>query len=325
MIFWRDENMIETNDFEIECLGEKDIDVYDIEVDNNHNFFANDILVHNSVFLKMQDFILYHIKDENDWYKLSDNDKIDYILKLSKEIERYVNRRVYDEVQMEWYNSVIEDFKITFKQEVVAKSVLFIKKKKYAYWCVNEEGVPVDELSVTGLEIVRSDSSEAFRSRLKDIMNMILRDAEDFEIRKKVIRYRKELKKVYPEEAAATITVNNIDKYIQDGKPIKGTPWHVKGVANYRYLLNLLGLQNDYEDISEGIKGRVVYLKDNKYNFDTITFLRWPKEFNKVIEIDYDTMIEKFFVKKIESFLEPMNKTELLYEDKEEQLGLFFE
>nr|YP_007013560.1 putative intein [Aeromonas phage Aes508] len=40
--------MIEFIEFEIEDLGVMEIDVYDIEVDGNHNFFGNDILVHNS-------------------------------------------------------------------------------------------------------------------------------------------------------------------------------------------------------------------------------------------------------------------------------------
>ena len=39
----------ETNNFTVECLGEMELDVYDIEVDDNHNFFANDFLVHNSI------------------------------------------------------------------------------------------------------------------------------------------------------------------------------------------------------------------------------------------------------------------------------------
>lgn len=279
----------------------------------------------DSIFLRMQDFILYHIKDENNWYDISDDKKIEYVLKISKEIEDYVNERVYNEVQKEWYNSDIDDFKITFKQEIVAKSILFVKKKKYAYWCLNEEGASVDNIKVTGLEIIRSDSSEALRERLRDIMNMILRDYDIKELRKKIDKYKKELRDFYPEEIAATVSVNNLDKYIKDGNSIKGTPWHVKGVANYRKLLETLNIKYDYEDIAEGIKVRVVYLKENKYGFDTITFLRWPKEFDKVVQIDYDKMIEKFFINKINSFLEPMNQSYLLYEDKEKVISLFFD
>ena len=38
-----------TNNFTIECLGEFDEYVYDIEVEDNHNYFANNVLVSNSM------------------------------------------------------------------------------------------------------------------------------------------------------------------------------------------------------------------------------------------------------------------------------------
>ena len=39
---------IKTSDFVIEDLGIMEEDVYDLEIENSHNFFANDILLHNS-------------------------------------------------------------------------------------------------------------------------------------------------------------------------------------------------------------------------------------------------------------------------------------
>lgn len=45
------------SDFEIISLGEQEIDVYDIEVEDNHNFFANDILIHNSVYINTEPMI----------------------------------------------------------------------------------------------------------------------------------------------------------------------------------------------------------------------------------------------------------------------------
>jgi len=41
-------------DFEIEDLGIVEDYVYDIEIEHNHNFFANDILVHNSCFFDLE-------------------------------------------------------------------------------------------------------------------------------------------------------------------------------------------------------------------------------------------------------------------------------
>ena len=42
-----------TDQFEVRSLGIQECDVYDIEVEDNHNFFANDILVHNSIYINL--------------------------------------------------------------------------------------------------------------------------------------------------------------------------------------------------------------------------------------------------------------------------------
>jgi hypothetical protein len=246
------------------------------------------------------------------WDDMSDNEKIEEVLKLSKTIEKYVNERSYKETQIMDYNSQIDDFFIKFKQEVVAKTALFVKKKKYAYWMVNDEDTPCDELAVTGLEIVRSDSSEAIRTRLKHVYELIMKNVPDEDIIKHIIKYKKELKEVSAEEIAANISVNNIWKYLGNGVVEKGTPWHVKGVWNYRELLKELNLINKYEDIFEGTKAKVVYVYPNDYQIDTITFIKWPKEFDDLLVIDYDKMIEKFFLKKVGFLLTPMKKSHLL-------------
>jgi len=276
----------------------------------------------DSVFIRLGDF-LNHLVGES-WEKIDDKRKIEFIMRISIIIENFVNDRVYRNTQRMAYNSAVSDFRVTFKQEIVAKSALFVKKKKYAYWCVNDEGVDCDKVEVTGLDVVRSDSSEAIRVRLKDIMEMIMKDAHDSDLVSKISKYKKELKNVYPEEIAASLGVKNIKKYIIGGKITKGTPWHVKGVANYRFMLEELGIEKNYENIFDGMKTKVVYVKRNPYNITTITFLRWPKEFNKTLQIDYDIMIEKFFVKKIRLLLEPMNKVNLLDEITKIAIETFF-
>jgi DNA polymerase elongation subunit (family B) len=219
----------------------------------------------------------------------------------------------------------VDDFRITFKQEIIAKTALFVKKKKYAYWCVEESGAPVDEIKVTGLEIVRSDSAEAVRERLRVVIEMILKSADEDDIITIISQYKKELKNVLPEEIAANIGVKNIEKYVNEKHEwIKGTPWHVKGVANYRKLLDMFKLHKTYEDIHSGLKARVVYIKPNPYKIETVTFHRWPKEFNEAIEIDFDKMIDKFFIKKIRILLEAMSRVDLLEGEMKQAISAFF-
>ena len=89
-------------------------------------------------------------------------------------------------------------------------------------------------------------------------------------------------------------------------------------------MLEELGIEKNYENIFDGMKTKVVYVKRNPYNITTVTFLRWPREFDKLLQIDYDIMIEKFFVKKIRLLLEPMNKVNLLDETTKIAIETFF-
>jgi len=252
---------------------------------------------------------------QTEWETLPDEDKIEWIKDISSIMERYIDNRIFNEVQLGDYNSQVHDFKIGFKQEIIAKTALFVKKKKYAYWLLDKEGVPKNDIKVTGLEIVRSESAEAIRPRLKNVMEMIMKQKLDDDIGKTIRKYKKELNKLTPEELAANIGVNGIKKYLGTGTPKKGTPWHVKGVYNYRLLLKELGIQDKYEDIHEGLKAKVVYVKKNPFNIDTITFHEWPIEFNELVQFDAETMIDKFFIKKVRLLLEPIQKESVIDSD----------
>jgi len=302
--------------------GEKFVNEY--YSNKNIDGLPNDLICYidtDSLFVRLGDY--FELFDPK-WKDKSQNKKIEIIKEESKKIEDYVNKRIFNETQLLDYNSQVKDFKIEFKQEIIAKSALFLKKKKYAYWCVDEEGTPVDKMSVTGLEIVRSDSSEAVRPRLKHIMELILKRKPEDEITETIIKYKKELLQLTPEELAANIGINNLRKYIVNGKPTKGTPWHVKGVSNYRNLLKILNIENDYEDIHEGLKAKVVYIKKNQFNYQTITFHIWPKEFDDVLQFDKEMMVKKFFINKIKTLLEPMKKEYLISGDIKKTIDLFF-
>lgn len=184
----------------------------------------------------------------------------------------------FSEVQSRDYNSTVprDVFAITFKQEIVCKSALYLKKKKYGFHVVNKEGTPTDKTSVTGLEIVRSETPSLFRDALVKVLDMILRNKGDNEIMNLVNEYKKKARKAEPYELSTNMSVNNIEKYIvDDGKnitSIKGSPYHVKGTANYLNLLRQLGLENKYPKIHEGDKARVIYVKDNPFMVDVITY-----------------------------------------------------
>jgi len=269
----------------------------------------------DSLFMKMEEFLLSTGVDQDKWENLPDKQKIDAILKLSRKIEEYVDDCCYRELQQGTYNSIVErdDFSIVFKQEIVCKAALFIKKKKYGFHVVNNEGVDDDKIDVTGLEIIRSETPSAFKIILKKVLRFILENKTDKEIIQFVDDCKESIKKELPEDISSNININKLGKYIINDEPIKGTPYHIKGAANYHKLLNLFNINGYYESLIEGNKAKVVYVKSNPYDIGVISYIKWPKEFSdNGIEPDYDKMIEKFLINKIKILLEPQNREDIL-------------
>lgn len=279
----------------------------------------------DSLFIKFEEFLLTKGMNKEKWLSLDDETKIDIIIRLSKLVEKYVDDSCYKELQQDTYNSIVDkdDFAIVFKQEIVCKTALFIKKKKYGFHVVNDEGVPKDKIDVTGLEIIRSETPSAFKVILKDVLRFILENKSDEEILSFVTTCKKEIKERKPEEISSNININNMKKYIVDGTPIKGTPYHVRGASNYHKLLKLFSLDNDYDTIQEGSKAKIVYVKPNPYDIKVVSYISWPDEFEENgIFPDYEKMIDKFLINKIKILLEPMNKEAIL--EKNNGFNLFF-
>ena len=270
----------------------------------------------DSVFILLNKFLEKQGVDINKWDNLDRDIKIKYLLSLSKVIEKQVNERSYQETQLNDYNSVVldDDFSIKLKQEIICSNALFLAAKMYAFHLINEEGYNTDRIDAKGIEIVRSSSPTVFRAALKDLLKMVLAGCTEQELIDVIECHRNSFKTALPEDISVNIGVNNLNKYITNNNTYpKGTPYHIKGVAHYRVLLNELGLQKTYEDINEGDKCKVAYLKPNIFGFNIITYYRYPKEFiDNNLLIDYDIMIDKYYNLKAGIFLNPIGLAHVL-------------
>jgi len=112
-------------------------------------------------------------------------------------------------------------------------------------------------------------------------------------------------------DASFRRAVKDCEKYSQ-GATLdnfnKGTPCHVKAALAYNLLLDRYNLETKYEKISSGQKIKYFYARKNKHNLDAIGFTaEYPKEFESIIQIDYDKMFEKIVVAPVESVYEAIN------------------
>jgi DNA polymerase elongation subunit (family B) len=278
----------------------------------------------DSVFIKLNQYLIDQKVDINLWNNLDKKTKIHFLLKLSKEIESVINNKSYNYTQLQDYNSIIteDDFSIKLKQEIICSNMLHIGPKMYAYHVINEEGYNTNKIDAKGIEIVRSSSPTIFRKSLKDILERLLKGDSDDQLNSIVKSYKNEFYYAKPEDISVNIGVNGLEEYISsDNTYKKGTPYHIKSVAHYHCLLHEFDIEYKYEQIKEGDKIKVVYIKKNPWGFETIGYYKFPNEFlDKGLSIDYDKMIEKYFTNKVKILFDPINRSSILNDNTIENL-----
>tara|TARA_R100000008_G_C3582381_1_gene169496 strand:+ start:173 stop:2677 length:2505 start_codon:yes stop_codon:yes gene_type:complete len=215
----------------------------------------------------------------------------------------------------------------SFKQEVVGRAGLFITKKRYGMWLVDKEGHRVDKLDVKGMDIIRSNFPEGFKTLLSDVLMKILKLEDKDGVDQTILDYEKKVTMLPLELIAMQTGVKGIKKYTtKEGQPSKGCPVHVRGAINYNFLLTRMGLSGKIEPIKSNEKIFWVYLKQNPYGFNNISFKKEdnPKEIEEFIKtyVDSKKNFKKAVNNKVEAFYGALNWT--LPVDSVNTLDAFF-
>ncbi len=307
---WKEESEKVEQIEEFEYKGDY---VYDLETENHH--FAcgvGSIVVHNtdSVFYPAEPIVEKQMPNVD---TEDEEGMTDAILEIADEVEDYLNA-CYNHFARELAH-IPEDKKHWFeiKQELVAKSGLWVRKKRYAQWIINDEGDPTDELDVKGLDIIRSDFPTAFRELLEDVIVSILKGSDKKEIDKKVLDFRENLKNLNLEDVARPTKVGDLEDYHTDdfGRTQKGTPAHFAGALNYNDLIRHFGLEKEVSPIKSGSKIKWVYLNKNNLGFEKMAF-KGQGNPKKIIEFlkdntDFVKLYEKSLKSKVEAVYEAMD------------------
>jgi hypothetical protein len=304
---------------EIECLGEVDQDVYDIGMkDCPHTFFANDILVHNSVFASA----LPLIEKNNPEIDVNDEEQMTRaILAVAGDVQEYVNK-FYDVMAKRFFNLDVHRFDI--KQEVIARTSFWVAKKRYAQFIINNGGVNVkedDALEVKGLDVVRTSFPIKFREFMKEFLINILTKIPNDTIDESILNFKDKLSEFDIVEIAKNTSVkfeskdgkkNYNPKDRHPFKAILGSPAQVRAALYYNDLLKLWKLDKTVEPIMHGQKIKWVYLRQNPFGLECIALKADdtdPTEIMDFIEtyIDRYAMYKKELKKKLEDFYNVLN------------------
>jgi len=286
-------------------------EVYDIEVaDESHTFIANDILVHNSVYITFGTFFKAMTPEYQKKYE-SDKAKLDWILKYNKEFQDQLNNKWCEEIYGPRFGHNIHEFEL----ETVSKAGIYLAKKKYLKGLAFSKGnfYETPKVSGTGIEIIKSTTPKLCRKILKELMNdLMFNYKEDFrkeyilEFNTKLAQYREEFYNADVEDISQSVGIGNYKKYVTDDKDKlileMRCPPGIQATARYNYLAHKNNEDNLYM-VSGKIKYYNIRVGNNNgfFGFPSGELPKWAPP------IDRLTQWQKTIIEPINRFLETMN------------------
>ena len=227
------------------------------------------------------------------------------ILKIADEVQLYLNTG-YDYFAKKFCN--LDKHRFDIKQEVIAKSGLFVTKKRYGLKIINDNGKKVDKMMVKGLDTVRSSFPTAMKEMLSKLLEDIMMDVPKNALDKFIINFKDSMKLVSFEKIAIPTGVKGLTKYKEKTDNLftgykLGTPVHVKATIFHNDLLRYYKLDKKYEQIKNNEKIKWVYLKQNEFGLSVIGFKGYD-DAPKIIEfikkhINTDKIYKQVLHKKI--------------------------
>lgn len=300
-----------------ECIGMfEDEYVYDIEIDDDtHTFIANDLLVHNSLYISytpiMKSVGFQHIEDLQKGRQ--------FILDFYNNFVRGLFNGYLDEYAKPYKVKNLHDFEL----ETICKSALFIEKKNYLNNVVWEDGSFYDDMTYfypKGIEIVRSSTPSFVRGYKGNggvftIIRYIFQNPNNLNINN-IIKLVKDMKKEFImadiESISMTTSCSNYkDKVLDDYKQLNcvtGAHFGVKAAAFHNYLLN-----NNYE-----YKGKYDLIKSGRIKYyyckhSLNSVFAYPRSFHPIeivqkenVLLDVDVQFEKTVLQIVNKFLKPL-------------------
>ena len=164
-------------------------------------------------------------------------------------------------------------------REIVARTGLFITKKRYAVLYIDKENKRVDvngkpgKVKAMGLDLKRSDTPVIIQEFLSEILNKVLTGTQ----REEIVARIREFKYVFMErpgwEKGSPKRVNNLTKYgkAEEREGKANMPGHVRAALNWNNLRRM-NSDNYSMQIVDGMKTIVCKLKSNPLGWTSIGY-----------------------------------------------------
>jgi DNA polymerase elongation subunit (family B) len=289
-----------------QVLTKQSIDDVNEKLNKEHNTNKQYILISDtdSLFIHLSDIL------KTKYPNLTPEEKISKILKIADDIQNIANEKLNTTCK-DLFNIDPKTHYFQLKQEVVCTSLLTTGKRRYGMWVTNKEGVKVDELTLVGLEVMKSNSNVIFKKFGEQFIKDILFGKSKKELDKSIIDLYKQIKETPALQVGKPSGVSYIKKCIARlpgpgeifSEFVLNTKENSKAAIIYNDLLKFKKLDKQYESIIEGDKIFIFNLKPNPYHITVIGIPnnKIPPDIAKFIEtyIDYEQIFESSILKKL--------------------------
>lgn len=224
------------------------------------------------------------------------------------------------EKQMNWFWKVILDMKaeknkmtnrIIFTRENMFSNFISYGKKLYLGSVVDKDGKffgyeedPHKHLKIQGLVLKKAEFPPFCQDKAVSITADVLLGASKEETIRKIQDAYSVFRDAKLDDISASRSVGDVRKYldhemdwyVQNGLNIPSGTHQACKIAIYH---NYIAAKNKFpiDPLQRGSKAKYLFVyPNNKYGFEVIGFETWPKEFNEIFTVDYDTTFEKFFM-----------------------------
>ena len=231
------------------------------------------------------------------------------ILEVASNVQDYINK-TYGVMSNRLFN--IESHRFHIKQEVIAKTGIWLAKKRYAQWIINNNGIACDELEIKGIDVVRTSFPVAFKKITKEIIKDILEGKDKIYINTKILEFKKSIKNLDVVDLAKNTAVKELTKFEKKSRvpfspcPLK-TPAHALSAIAHNDFLKKYGLAKKYEPIRSSQKIKWVYLKQNELGIEKIAFKADGADCPEILKfiddyVDRNMLYEQELIGKLKQF-----------------------
>jgi DNA polymerase elongation subunit (family B) len=202
-------------------------------------------------------------------------------------------------------------------REIVAKSGLYITKKRYAALVVDNEGFRTDvdgkagKVKAMGLDLRRSDTPVFMQEFLSELLLMVLTDKPQEDVLERITQFRQEFSNRPGWEKGSPKRANKVGHYrrLEEKQGKANMPGHVRASINWNTLKRMNGDKYSQE-IVDGMKVIVCKLKQNPLGYTSVAYptdeLRIPEWF-KELPFDDAAMAETIIDNKLDNLIGVLN------------------